>query len=72
MIGRFSSLADKNLRYRPVHALYCHSEYLGRKVRDVESFDWCAVEIGSVVGDTKYLEAAASQSPEAELPMNSF
>jgi SAM-dependent methyltransferase len=40
IVGKFSSLADEYLRNRPVSRLYCHSEYLGRKVRDVESFDW--------------------------------
>jgi SAM-dependent methyltransferase len=56
MVGRFSSLADEYLRYVPLKGLYCHSEYLGRKVRDVENFDWHAVELGEVVGETKYPE----------------
>jgi SAM-dependent methyltransferase len=56
MIGRFSSLADDDLRYRPVNNLFCHSEYLGRKVRDVDHFDWSSVNLVDVVGDTKYPE----------------
>jgi hypothetical protein len=28
IIGRFSALADRYLRYQPVAGLYCHSEYL--------------------------------------------
>jgi len=31
MIGRFSSLADEYLRYKPITGLYCHSEYLVKK-----------------------------------------
>jgi ubiquinone/menaquinone biosynthesis C-methylase UbiE len=54
MVGRFSSSADEYLRYRPVHGLFCHSEYLGRKVRHVESLDWASVDIAAVVGDTAY------------------
>ena len=32
LVGRFSSLADGYLKNRPVAGLYCHSEYLGKKV----------------------------------------
>ena len=54
MVGRFSSLADKYLRNKLITGLYCHSEYLGRKVRDVENFKWENVDLIDVVGDTKY------------------
>jgi SAM-dependent methyltransferase len=54
MVGRFSGLADKYLRYQPVGGLFCHSEYLGRKIRDVEGFDWKNVSLADVVGETKY------------------
>jgi hypothetical protein len=70
MVGRFSSLADKDLRYRPVNGLFCHSEYLGRKVRDVENFDWGSVDIGAVVGETKYPEPLLSKSVNGELEGN--
>lgn len=53
IVGRFSSLAHEPLRNQPVTGLYCHSEYLGRKVRDVEGFDWQA-QLAQVVGDTVY------------------
>jgi SAM-dependent methyltransferase len=56
IVGRFSTLADKYLRNRPVHGLYCHSEYLGRKVREVNDFDWEKVDMANLVGDTKYPE----------------
>jgi SAM-dependent methyltransferase len=54
IVGRFSSLADGYLKNRPVSGLYCHSEYLGRKTRDVTHFDWAQIELSSVIGETKY------------------
>ncbi len=56
IVGRFSSQADEYLRYRPVGGLYCHSEYLGTKIRDIamNSFDWAQVDLSSVVGGTIY------------------
>jgi SAM-dependent methyltransferase len=54
IVGRFSSLADPYLRNKPVTGLYCHSEYLGRKVREVKNFDWNQIDLESVVGETKY------------------
>jgi hypothetical protein len=60
MVGRFSALADEYLRFRPIAGLYCHSEYLGRKVRDVEEFSWSNVDVGEVVGGTVYPAAMTS------------
>jgi ubiquinone/menaquinone biosynthesis C-methylase UbiE len=54
MVGRFSSLADGYLKYRPIKGLYCHSEYLGRKTRDVASFEWAKVDVADVSGETEY------------------
>jgi len=54
IVGRFSSLADKYLRLKPVAGLYCHVEYLGKKVKEVKDFDWGSLELDEVVGDTKY------------------
>jgi len=54
MVGRFSKLADNYLRYMPITGLYCHSEFLGRQIRDVDSFDWNTVNLSDAVGDTKY------------------
>jgi SAM-dependent methyltransferase len=56
IVGRFSSLADADLKNLPVMGLYCHSEYLGKKIRDVKNFDWEHIELASVVGETKYPE----------------
>jgi hypothetical protein len=54
LVGRFSSLADGYLRNSEVTGLYCHVEYLGRKVRDVPDFDWRNVNVADVVGATHY------------------
>ena len=57
IVGRFSSLADSYLKNRPVKGLYCHSEYLGRKIKEVSDFSWDRVDLSSVVGETKYPQA---------------
>jgi len=54
MVGRFSAFADDYLKFMPTTGLYCHSEFLGRKIRDVDHFDWSSVNLDEVVGDTKY------------------
>jgi len=54
IVGRFSSLADDNLKFRPISGLYCHSGFLGRKIRNVDQFDWRDVSLEEVVGSTKY------------------
>ncbi|MEO8885558.1 MAG: methyltransferase domain-containing protein [Mucilaginibacter sp.] len=56
IVGRFSALADKYLRYRRVTGLYCHSEFLGKKIKDVKDFDWAKVNLDEVVDGTKYPE----------------
>ena len=56
MVGRFSRLADKYLRFRPITGLFCHSEYLGRKLREVDDFDWSNVDTRVVVGESHYPE----------------
>ena len=59
IVGRFSSLADPGLKNKPVGGLYCHSEYLGKKVKDVPDFDWVKLEVDDVAGDTHYPEPKA-------------
>jgi hypothetical protein len=54
MVGRFSGLADKYLRYRRITGLYCHVEYLGRKIKDVPDFRWEDMDLGSIAGETMY------------------
>lgn len=59
IVGRFSSLADDYLKNKPIGGLYCHSEYLGKKVRDVKNFDWGQIVLASIVGETTYPEPKA-------------
>lgn len=66
MIGRFSRLADEYLRYRPIPGLYCHSEFLGRKARSVDSYDWRALVLDDVVHGTTYPLPADARPPERE------
>ena len=54
IVGRFSSLADDYLKNKVVTGLYCHSEYLGRKVEDVRNFNWNSINLNDVVESTKY------------------
>ena len=54
MVGRFSSLADDYLKNQFITGLYCHSEFLGRKVDEVEAPNWSRLKLKSVVGDSVY------------------
>jgi ubiquinone/menaquinone biosynthesis C-methylase UbiE len=56
IVGRFSSLADSYLKNKPVIGLYCHSEYLGKKIKNIKDFDWGVMDLENVVGKTKYPE----------------
>lgn len=56
IVGRFSSLADDYLKNKPLRELYCHSEYLGKKVKEVHDFDWQKIDLNELVGETKYPE----------------
>ena len=54
LVGRFSSLADDHLKNQFVTGLYCHSEFLGRKVHEAEAPNWSRLNLKSVVGDSVY------------------
>lgn len=54
MVGRFAASAHESVRCQPIRGLYCGSEYLGRKVREVEGFDWSKVSVEDVVSGTTY------------------
>ena len=60
MIGRFSSLADKDLKNLPISKLYCHVEYLGKKINNIDNFNWNNLELLEVIGETKYPEPKQS------------
>ena len=54
IVGRFSAFADEYLRLQRITGLYCHSEFLGRKVREVPDFNWSQVSLEDVVSGTVY------------------
>lgn len=54
--AQFSDQAAEYLRGKYVGGLYCHSEFLGKKTKEIsdEELDWKTVELVDVVGATKY------------------
>lgn len=62
LVGRFSSMADPYLRHRPVTGLYCHSELLARKVKDVGGVRWGDLMTAEVVNGTTYPQDAQGQN----------
>lgn len=65
MVGYFGHGADRAYRYRPITDLYCHSEILCRKIRELDaSFDWRSVPMERVVADSLYPPATRSETSE--------
>jgi SAM-dependent methyltransferase len=54
IVGRFSTFADEYLKQKPVKGLYCHSEYLGKKISDVNDFMWENTNVDEIVDGTTY------------------
>ncbi len=54
MNAYFTAQADKPWRYLPLSELYCHSEILCRKIREVDGFDWSKCTIDDVVDGSRY------------------
>ncbi|MBQ9359714.1 MAG: methyltransferase domain-containing protein [Lachnospiraceae bacterium] len=54
--GEFSETASDELKGKMVSGLYCHSELLGKKVKelDEEEYDWRRCSLDDVVGATRY------------------
>jgi len=54
--AEFSSVSSEYLIGKKVGGLYCHSEFLGKKIEDVldEKLDWKNVQLEDVVGNTMY------------------
>ena len=54
--ARFSRVASEYLQGKYVGGLYCHSEFLGKKIAEVsdKELDWNRVDLGDVVGATRY------------------
>lgn len=54
IVGRFSSLAEGYLQNQLVAGLYCHSEFIGRKVGNVTDFNWKNLDLKDLVDGTQY------------------
>lgn len=54
IVGRFSSLADNHLKNKKIGGLYCHSSFLGRKIKDVENFEWSKLKLLDIKENTEY------------------
>jgi SAM-dependent methyltransferase len=55
--GYYAHESEKYLRYRPLTELYCHSEILCRKIREIDtSFRWNDVNIDDIVDGSRYPE----------------
>jgi hypothetical protein len=46
--------ADKDLRFSYIPELYCHSEILCRKRREVDDFSWNSVSVDGIVEGSRY------------------
>lgn len=56
IIARFSKYAVKYLRGRKIPGLYCHSEFFGKKFKNVDDFNWYNVNVEDIYRGTKYIE----------------
>lgn len=54
LVGYFGGQSDSYLRYLPVTELYCHSEILCKKRRDIHQFEWAELKIDEVVEGSRY------------------
>lgn len=54
IVGRFSEYASEYLVGQRVRGLYCHSEYLGQKVKEVDELSWDHMRLEDVVKSTEY------------------
>ncbi len=66
MVGRFSTFADDYLKHQFIKGLYCHSEYLGKKIAEVADFDWNKVPLQDIVGESEYPKPPAAQQATRE------
>lgn len=59
--GRFSEYASEYLAGQIVPGLYCHSEYLGQKIRETDELKWENVSLADVVKSTEYPRPVRAQ-----------
>jgi len=55
IIGRFSALAHKSVRFSPIIGLYCSSQFVGQKnIEPVYPFDWKSVSSTEICSGENY------------------
>lgn len=54
LVGKFSEYAVAHHIGEEVRALYCHSEYLGQKIKEVDDLSWDNVTLSDVAKSTEY------------------
>lgn len=52
--GIFSENVSEYLQGKEVAFLYCHSEYLGQKVEEIDDFEWSKVSLEKLLKNTCY------------------
>lgn len=52
--GYFTDMASPYLRGRRVSNMFCHSEFFGKKVEEVNEFNWSAANVENIVHNTVY------------------
>ena len=52
--GFFGRKSEEYLKYQFVTGLYCHADFLGKKIREVDGFDWGDYDVSDIVNHTIY------------------
>lgn len=60
--GFFGSKSEEYLKYQFVTGLYCHADFFGKKVNEVENFDWNNSEVCDIVNHTTYPRSVSGES----------
>lgn len=63
MIAKFSQDASPYLRGRYIDNMFCHSDFLGQKVEEVEDFSFEKIDLEELVGETMYPAPVANVPP---------
>ncbi len=50
----FSGQASEYLRYKPIGGMYCHSEFLGQKIKEVSDFNWYNCTTSEICNNSHY------------------
>ncbi len=52
--GKFSEYASDDLAGMAIMGMYCHSEYLGQKIEEVDSLSWDTIQLSDAAKSTEY------------------